>query len=85
MMFSFDIIWRLIIPNVILAFLAAQIHCLEGFKSLDCDIIIPKSVSSESLKKTVNLLNYCSYDMHYYILYAALYIEKHLPVSRSFT
>ena len=37
---SLDAIWRLIIPNVILAYLSALTHCFEGFKSFDT--IIPK-------------------------------------------
>ena len=41
---SLDIICRLIIPSVILAFLTALAHCFEGFKSFE--IITSKSVSS---------------------------------------
>ena len=66
-----DTIWCFIIPNVILAFLTALTHCLDGIKSFDT--ILPKSGSSVNLHRS-----YYNHNMHCYVLYGALYISSHL-------
>ena len=51
MFLSLDTIWRLIIPNVILAFFTALTHCFEGFKSFDTIHVIHKSVLQHSVSE----------------------------------